>query len=879
MRRPLLALALVVLTATSSGILSPGLAAASTVTVTSGSTKVLFLRPNLDPAPDSAYATPDPYKTGSQFTPYQTTGLRDEIDALVQASSAGSTLYASLYTFTDQPITDHLLAAHARGVKVRLLVEACLDGDPLDCDQSAQADSLVAGLPAYTSGATGSWVKQCYASCAGGGVGIDHNKFWVFSALSDGRTEVTVVGSYNPTNPQQQMFQNMVEVSGNAALATAYRDYAGRKAANTGTTKVYETGHVDAGAFRIWFSPRNSPSTAEDTEITSSFNPQSTRHDVFAAAIDDVQCSTTATDDVIRMVMWSFRAARPEVIDALGDKADAGCTVEVATGEHQDAIAGLAARGIRVYSMDPGGCRQSFFAVGSGVNSECSDGSAHSKYLLTQGVSRKDNATHSYVYTGSHNLTNGALKKNDETLIRVDDVAVYNGFVADYDAIKTAVIDISPSRYPDSLFSTANASATGDQFEPAVASYRGADGHTTSLVAFSSGLLTGTGNEIRLGRFVDGVRQSEVVVRTGGTTGWNYKTPDVGLASNGDAVVVWADDSNGNGGYEIRSRRVHPDGTMTSIVNVNSLADGDQSRPSVSVLPDGRFAVAWEDLSTAGSSSIRYAAFSAADARLSAVTGGYDVAVQAVAGGTYHKPDVAVNSSGTAVLAWEDDEDGNGGYSIRGITGTLTGVFGSIVAVHTGDLSDGQQWDPAVAIGSTGTWYTTWTDDYTGRTGSDGNPQQLIYVRGFTGGTAAFAARPVSGPVYQWTVDTAGAYAVTTQTAYQSDRVGRQTHSDVAVDGSGNAVVSWQETGQATGLTSANSGSEVWARGIGATGTTTNLFPESRLSVFTANRQDDAAIGVDQNGTVTVVYVDDWDGNGGTQLYLRYGLRNCAQTC
>ncbi|GGM36029.1 phosphatidylserine/phosphatidylglycerophosphate/cardiolipin synthase family protein [Dactylosporangium sucinum] len=875
MRRPVLALALAI--GIVLGTAAP--AAAATVTVTSGSIKVMFLRPNLDPVPDSDYATPDPSKTGPQFTQYQTTGLRDEIDTLVQASVAGSTLYASLYTFTDQAITDHLLAAHARGVKVRLIVEACTDGDPAVCNQSAQVNALVSGLPAWSSGATGSWVKRCFASCAGGGVGIDHNKFWVFSALSDGRTDVTLVGSNNPTNPQQQMFQNLVEVSGNAALATAYRDYVNRKLAVTGSSKVYETGHVDAGPFRLWFSPRNSPSTAEDAEISSSFNPQSTRHDIFAAAIDDLQCSTTGTDDVIRLAMWSFREARPEVIDALGDKLDAGCTVEVATGEHEDAMDELAARGIGVYAMDPGGCRQSFFAVGSAVNAECSDGSIHSKYVLVQGVSRKDNQTHRYVYTGSHNLTNGALKKNDETFMRIDDATVYNGYVADFAAITEAAVKIAPSRYPAATFATANQVATGDQYEPAVAAHRDATGHHVSVVAFSSGSLTGTGNEIRLGRFVDGVRQSDVVVRTGGSTNWNYRTPDVGLAGNGDAVVVWADDSNGNGGYEIRSRRVHPDGTMTSIVNVNSQADGDQSEPSVAVLPDGRFGVAWQDTATAGASSIRYASFSATDTRLSPVSGGYDVPVQAVAGGTYRKPDLAINDSGTAAVAWEDDEDGNGGYSIRAKTGTVAGSFGTVVAVHTGALSDGQQLEPAVAIGASGTWYVAWTDDYTGRTGADGNPQSLIYVRGFTGTTAAFAARTVSGPIYRWTTDAAGAYGVTAQTAYQSDRVGRQSHPDIAVDGAGNAVVTWHETGQATGLTSAGSGTEVWARGIGPAGATSNLFPEYRLSVFTANRQDDPAIGADQDGYLTVVYVDDWDGNGGTQLKIRYGLRNCAQTC
>ncbi|MEQ4301661.1 phospholipase D-like domain-containing protein [Plantactinospora sp. B6F1] len=880
MPRRLRSLLLGVIVAAGSGILPATPAAASVATVTSGDSTVLFLRPNLDPVPDSVYATPDPGRNGARFLPYQTPGLRDQIADLVALAAPGSTVYGSLYTFSDQGITDNLLAAHARGVSVRLIVEACTSGTTASCGAlSNQVNRLVTELGSYRVGAGGSWTWQCRISCSSGGTGINHNKFWVFSELSDGRTDVTVVSSANPTKPQQQMWQNQVRVDNDPALASAFRSYVGRKLQVTGTAKSYERGHVDAGSTRLWFSPRELPSASESATIAESFNPQSSRSDIVAAAIDDVQCSTGSSDDIIRMAMWGFRAARPEVIDALGDKQAAGCTVEVATGEHQDALPGLTARGIGVYAMDPGGCRQSFFTVEAGVNGECSDGSIHSKYLLVQGVSRKDNQPHRYVYTGTQNLTNGALKKNDETFMRLDNPEIYDGFVADFNAIKNAAVTISPDRYPNAGFATANAVATGDQFTPAVASIRDSAGRNVTVSAFASGTASGLNNEIRLGRFVDGVRRSEVVVRTGGSTRWNYRTPDVGLASTGDAVVTWADDSNGNGGYEIRARRVRPDGTLGPVVNVNSIADGDQSEPSIAVLPDGRYAVTWQDVSTAGASSIRYASFSASDARLSPLTGGYDAPVQAVPGGTYRKPDVAVTSAGTVAIAWEDDEDGNGGYSIRAKTGTLAGAFGGTVAVHTGSLSDGQQRDPAVAVAESGTWYVAWYDGHTGRTGYDGNPQSQIYVRGFTGSTAAFAPRTISGPIHRWSTGANGAYQVITQTPYQSDRVGRQARPDIAVDGSGNAVVTWQESGQVTGLTSASSGTEVWARGIGPDGTNGNTFPESRLSVFTANRQDQPAIGMDPTGMFTVVYADDWDGNGGTQLKIRYGLRNCAQTC
>lgn len=870
-------------TATMASITVAGLAltawpaGADIVDVPSGDISTSFLRPNLDPVLPTDYAVPDPDKDGPEVSAYQEPGLRDALEANVDAAVAGSTLYGSLYTFSDQDIVDALEDADTRGVTVRLIVEMCTGGNPASCDASDQIDQLVATLGTNTAG-SGSWVHRCYASCAGGGVGINHNKFWVFSELADGRQDVVVIGSNNPTRPQQQMWQNKVTVEENTDLADGIRDYVGRLLTRGGSTKVYETGHVDAGDMRVWFSPRDTGSTSEANTIAASFSPASNRTDLVAAAVDDIDCSTSTSTDVIRVAMWGMRAARPEIVDALGDKLDDGCNVQVAGGEHQDMLPDLVARGIPVYSMDPGGCRQSWFGVGSGVNSECADGSIHSKYILVQGQSRKSGTFVRYVYTGSHNWTNGALKKNDEILLRIDDATTYEGFVADFNAIKDAAVTIAPERYPDATFATANAVPTGDQFEPAAVSYVDDDGHHVTYLAFTSGSVGSLGNDIRVARFVDGARQWDNVIRTGGSSGWNYQTPDLDVDSDGTAIVVWADDRDGNGGYELRARTVDETGATGGVIAVNAGSNGDQLYPSIGVLPDGRFAVAWEDVTTSAITSIRYASFSSAAVKTSPVSGGYDVAVQAGSGGTYLKPDLDVNDSGTVVVAWEDDQDGNGGFSIRAKTGTVAGSFSSRVAVHTGTYSYGQQRDPKVAVAPSGDWHVVWTDLYPGRTGQDGNPQSAIYIRAFSGGTALYAPRTVTSTIYHWTSGTSG-YTVTAKNMYQSNRVGRQAHPDIAIDGDGAAVVTWDESPQSSGLTHAQNGTEVWAKGVTLDGTDSNAFPESRVSVFTANSQELPAVAVDANGTFSVAYVDDWDGNGGTQLKLRTQLRNCAQTC
>jgi phosphatidylserine/phosphatidylglycerophosphate/cardiolipin synthase-like enzyme len=43
------------------------------------------------------------------------------------------------------------------------------------------------------------------------------------------------------------------------------------------------------------------------------------------------------------------------------------------------------------------------------------------------------------VWTGSHNYTGGALRNNDEALLRVDDATVFNAFVHNWNVIRAQI--------------------------------------------------------------------------------------------------------------------------------------------------------------------------------------------------------------------------------------------------------------------------------------------------------------------------------------------------------------------------------------------------------------------------------------------------------
>ncbi|MDT4995803.1 MAG: hypothetical protein QOH97_5695, partial [Actinoplanes sp.] len=156
-------------------------------------------------------------------------------------------------------------------------------------------------------------------------------------------------------------------------------------------------------------------------------------------------------------------------------------------------------------------------------------------------------------------------------------------------------------------WSTANSVATGDQDGPAVA------GNRSGRVAVvweddrdATDPADDNHSDVILRVFQDGAPVFEKKLSAGGTSGTNWKhiTPDVGLDDRGDAVVVWAEDPDGNGVFNIAYRVVSPTGGILASATANANAAGDQIVPKVAVDPDGTpgnatavaFTVVWEDV-------------------------------------------------------------------------------------------------------------------------------------------------------------------------------------------------------------------------------------------------------------------------------------------
>jgi len=184
--------------------------------------------------------------------------------------------------------------------------------------------------------------------------------------------------------------------------------------------------------------------------------------------------------------------------------------------------------------------------------------------------------------------------------------------------------------------------------------------------------------------------------------------------------TAWADDTDGNGLYQIHARGFNADGTPRfNRLTINSVATGQQLVPSLAMAHNGSFAVAWnDDADSDGNAQVYVRGFDAsgneqfADSLLSS------------ASGNHLGPILSANPTGSLAAVWADDSDGNGTYQIHALT--LASDGSPILSEWTVNReASGQQLYPGVAMGETETLVVVWEDDM------DGNGVYQILARGY----------------------------------------------------------------------------------------------------------------------------------------------------
>lgn len=399
-----------------------------------------------------------------------------------------------------------------------------------------------------------------------------------------------------------------------------------------------------------------------------------------------------------------------------------------------------------------------------------------------------------------------------------------------------AVVSPASAAGPTS-WATANSDSAGDQDTSAIAANRLGD---VAVVWEDDRDTTAPDDDAHTDVWVrmyrNGVSAYEKKLSAGGTAGtaWRHLQPDVGLDDRGDAVVVWAEDPDGNGYYNITYRVLSPAGAVIGSGQANASADGQQIHPRVAVDPDGApgsttavaFTVVWEDIQGTAQATVKAAGFTGT------TTKAYEVTVNAP-GGAHHNPDVATSASGDAVVVWDEDTDGNGYYQIGLVKLAKANGAVTLTRRSANSLGGGQQQRAAVAADFNGDFAVAWESDHTGTRG--------VWARSFT-------ATGTAGPAEVEISSGAGA--------------GNPT---IGIDDQRDAVVGWSVAG---------ADPAVWARGLNPDGTFAGRLPAQSVSQVTTGRQEQLAVGSSPFGALAMSYTDDNDGNSFDQVLMGLGATN-----
>lgn len=364
-----------------------------------------------------------------------------------------------------------------------------------------------------------------------------------------------------------------------------------------------------------------------------------------------------------------------------------------------------------------------------------------------------------------------------------------------------------------------NTTTTGDQDNASVATSR--TGYTATVWEDDRDTTAPNDTvhtEIFLRLYRDDAPVFEKRVSTGGTGSWRHVQPDVAVRDNGATVVVFAEDPDGNGYYQIRVLTFDAAGTQTGSTVANATAAGQQTGPEVAADPDGAgFAVVFEDEQTDAEPTIRLSGFASVTSK------SYELRVHA-AGGTNRHPDVAMGAAGNAIVVWDEDVDANGYYNVGLASFTPSGAV-KLAKRTANQAADGQQQNTTVAANFNGDFVVGWETDHLGT--------EQIGVRSFTAtGTApAEAFLPGNDP-------------------------------QVGIDDQRYAVAYW------------TLGDDVHVQGLNPDGTADGRQPRVRANPSVTGRQNQPALAVDPYGRITLAYSDDGDGDDFDEVNIGTGLTN-----
>jgi len=365
--------------------------------------------PPTDPAPTPSAPTAPGPRTGQEVLfNYPVPGtpdlsLTDALVSLIDGTPAGESIALSYFVIQPHhPTIDALLRAYGRGVHVRVVLDS---GDGQKAKKNAAVDASYARLAEILGTAGESFARQCNRSCITDAPdSINHNKFAVFSRTQQAQY-VTFQGTGNlrADGSGDSAYNAAVILRGDEITYWQYWGYFEDLASEL---------RVDKDNYDGFRRP------VASGPVTAHFFPRTDKSDTLSGALRTTNCAAQPTN--VRVMAPFF--SRKRVRNTLRDLASAGCSVQVLA--RQDTIT-------REFCdlLDP-----SKVAVKISPAPTKDRVTIHAKYVLVDG-SYGGGLDQRITWVGSHNLTDNALERNDETILQFSDPTVSAAFSGNWDRL------------------------------------------------------------------------------------------------------------------------------------------------------------------------------------------------------------------------------------------------------------------------------------------------------------------------------------------------------------------------------------------------------------------------------------------------------------
>ncbi len=354
--------------------------------------------------------------TGSED---QQMAIMDTIMRQIDGTKKGAIIRMAFYSFTIHKFADKLIAAHKRGVAVRLIMD--------DHEIYPAWERMVEELG--TNPGASSFAVLCHGAClTENEPSYMHTKVYMFSATG-GKPYVVSVSSANPTYFQARRgWNNGYTMVGDSILYAAFQKNfemltAGARNRNQPTTSPEAYFTATSGKHKVYFFPKGG---------TGALN------DPMYQILKNIRCTGTAPGygtsgrTVIKVAMYQWSVLRVRLADILWSLDNQGCSVGIMFDPTRVDPAVLR-------SLTKPGGKFGGPSIAPAATDENHDGVVdqmiHDKYVLIDGVYAGDTSS-KVVFTGSANWTNNSLHYNDEFMIRVMSESTHAAFLKHYAKVR-----------------------------------------------------------------------------------------------------------------------------------------------------------------------------------------------------------------------------------------------------------------------------------------------------------------------------------------------------------------------------------------------------------------------------------------------------------